>query len=162
MKKELHIHSPSGVYVLVLFLQKDIMLTVGKLGTHKFLGGFYNYTGSALGKGAAGLKQRIARHLRTEKRKFWHIDYLLGNEDVSVEAVVVAGTSKNLECILNGFLRGVGGEVVVEGFGASDCGNRCGSHLLHFPSVDGVDCLVSKVVDYLRSAASVRSVEVVR
>ena len=163
MKKEANINSKSGVYTLILFLPKDVTVTVGKLGKHKFPRGYYTYTGSALGKGATSLRHRIDRHLRREKRKFWHIDYLLANENVSVEAVVVAETNENLECILNGYLKGiVGAKVQVRGFGASDCQKNCESHLLYFPNVENADCLVPKLVGYLHSSAVVRLVNVVR
>ena len=162
MKKEVTISSARGVYALILFLQKDVTVTVGKLGKHTFSRGYYTYVGSALGKGASSLKQRVARHLRKEKRKFWHIDYLLANDYLVVEAVVAAGTNEKMECIVNGYLKDIlGAEVPVRGFGASDCPNNCGSHLLYFPEINDVDGLVKELVGYLRSSVDVGLVEVV-
>lgn len=163
MRNEVNVKSASGVYVLFLFLQKDNTLRIGKLGKHNFPKGHYTYTGSALGTGASSLKHRVARHLRKEKRKFWHIDYLLACKKTSVEAVVAAGTDEKLECALNSHLKGIeDAEVPVQGFGASDCRDSCGSHLLFFPEMCDIECLVMEAVGYLRSLVDVSSVEVIR
>ena len=102
---------------------------VGRLGAVSFTAGHYAYAGSALN----GLEGRIRRHLRVEKRRHWHIDYLL--EQASVTAVVtartrekvcrIARTGKSLECEV---ARSLGERYeVVPRFGASDC--RCPGHL---------------------------------
>ena len=138
--------STNGVYTLLLFLAKETTLNIGKLGKQRFPSGYYSYTGSALGKGATNLKHRIARHLRKEKRMFWHIDYLLADKNVSVEAVIVVETDKKMECNLNSYLKKINGaKVPVNGFGASDCKKKCGSHLLYFPEIKNVDWLVQKI-----------------
>ena len=62
-----------GTYVLLIELATAATIQVGRLGMLAFAKGYYAYVGSALG----GLEQRIDRHLRTEKKLFWHIDYLL-------------------------------------------------------------------------------------
>ena len=138
--------STNGVYTLLLFLAKETTLNIGKLGKQRFPSGYYSYTGSALGKGATNLKHRIVRHLRKEKRMFWHIDYLLADKNVSVEAVIVVETDKKMECNLNSYLKKIkGAKVPVNGFGASDCKKKCGSHLLYFPEIKNVDWLVQKI-----------------
>ncbi|PVX26802.1 MAG: DUF123 domain-containing protein [Candidatus Bathyarchaeum sp.] len=148
--------SAGGVYILMLFLSKEVELTIGKLGKQRFSRGYYMYTGSALGKGATSLKHRIARHLRKEKRLFWHIDYFLADENVSVEAVIVAQTSKRLECNVNSHIKNMSAaKVLVNGFGASDCAKNCGSHLLYFPEIEDADCLVRGLVEYLNSVGNV-------
>jgi len=154
--------SASGIYTLLLFVSEEVTLTVGRLGKQRFPRGYYFYTGSALGKGASSLKHRISRHLRKEKRKFWHIDYLLADENVSVEAVIATETNKKMECNLNSHIKGIeGAEVPVNGFGASDCRKNCGSHLLYFPEIENADCLVQKLVRRLQSVSGVLSVYVV-
>jgi sugar fermentation stimulation protein A len=151
--------STCGIYVLLFFVSEEVTLTVGKLGKQTFQRGYYSYTGSALGKGATNLRHRIARHLKKQKRKFWHIDYLLADENVSVEAVVAAETLENMECKVNSHIKGMeGSEVLVRGFGASDCRKRCGSHLLHFSDVENVDCLVQNLITHLQSVSGVVSV----
>ena len=154
--------STTGIYTLLLFLSKEVTVDIGKLGKQRFPEGYYTYTGSALGKGASSLKHRIARHLRKEKRKFWHIDYLLADENVSVEAVVAAETNENMECNLNSYLKNMRGATVpVTGFGASDCKKNCGSHMLYFPEIENVDLLVQKLVRHLQSSSGILSVLVV-
>jgi len=165
MKEDVNIiseFSTTGIYTLLLFLPKQVTLTIGKLGKQRFPMGYYTYTGSALGKGASSLKHRIARHLRKEKRRFWHIDYLLGDENVSVEAVIVAETNQNMECKTNQHIKTImGAKVQVKGFGASDCRKNCKSHLLYFPEIENADCLVQKLVRHLRSESGILSVCVV-
>ncbi len=111
-----------GVYQLRIRLERAQVVTVGALGPCQFPAGWYVYTGSA----RSGLVQRIARHLRRKKRKHWHIDYLLAVAD-KVEAFVLPGIAVT-ECELHAEL--AGGQVIVPGFGSSDC--RCRSHLAWF------------------------------
>jgi Uri superfamily endonuclease len=154
--------STSGIYTLLLLVSEEISLTVGKLGKQNFPSGYYTYTGSALGKGATSLKHRIARHLRKQKPRFWHIDYLLADENVSVEAVLAAETNKKMECTINSHIKAIeGAEVPVKGFGASDCRKNCGSHLLYFPEIENADWLVQKLVRHLQSESGILSVRVV-
>jgi len=122
-----------GIYTLIIFLSREICVNVGKLGQQKIPKGYYTYTGSALGKGASSLKRRISRHLQKDKRNFWHIDFLLANENATVTAVVAAQTNKKLECNLNHYIKREGeAKILVKGFGASDCKENCESHLLYF------------------------------
>jgi len=154
--------STTGIYTLLLFLPKQVTLDIGKLGKQKFPRGYYTYTGSALGKGATSLKHRIARHLRKEKRRFWHIDYLLADENISVEAVIVAETNQNMECKTNQHIKTIiGAKVPVKGFGASDCRKNCESHLLYFPEIEKPEFLVQKLVEHLQSASGILSVCVI-
>jgi len=59
-----------GIYVLFISVKRDIFVKVGALGKVKFSQGTYAYVGSAQN----GIEKRVIRHLRKEKRKFWHID----------------------------------------------------------------------------------------
>lgn len=153
--------STTGIYVLLLFVSEEITLTIGKLGIHNFTRGYYSYTGSALGNGATSLKNRIKRHLRKEKRKFWHIDYLLAEENVSIEAVILIETYEKVECETNQNIKNtIGAKVPIIGFGSSDCRKNCGSHLLYFPEIQNRDCLVQKIVKQLESLFGILSVYV--
>ena len=135
----------NGIYTLIIFLSKEIWLNVGKLGQQKFPKGYYTYTGSALGKGASSLKRRVSRHLQKKKRNFWHIDFLLANENATVTVVVAAQTNEKLECNLNRYIKREGeAKIVVKGFGASDCRENCESHLLYF----GEENIKSKIVTF--------------
>jgi Uri superfamily endonuclease len=136
-----------GIYTLIIFLSKETCLNVGKLGEQRFLMGRYTYTGSALGKGASSLKHRISRHIRKEKRNFWHIDFLLANENATVTTVVAAQTNEKLECKLNGYIKREGrAKTVVKGFGASDCRKNCGSHLLFHLDLMEEPVLVQNII----------------
>ena len=158
MTVDVNLLSGSGIYILLLHVHKEVAVAVGKLGKKRFPRGYYSYTGSALGKGAS-LKNRVTRHLRKEKRMFWHIDYLLADENVSVEAVLAAETCQKLECETNQRIKNLrGAEVKVKGFGASDCTKNCGSHLLYFSDAENVDCLVQELSAQLRSVSGVLSV----
>jgi endonuclease-3 len=114
-----------GTYILVLRINDDIDLTVGKLGIFHLKKGFYYYIGSALGTG--GFK-RVTRHFNVAKGKNstrkWHIDHLLPHSEV-LRAVLLP-SQQALECkvaqILQKFLD------PIPGFGCSDC--KCLSHLL--------------------------------
>lgn len=122
-----------GTYTLIMFLSKETCLNVGKLDVRRFPRGYYTYTGSALGFGASGLRGRVSRHLRKEKKKFWHIDFLLAHENTTLTGVVAAQTSTKLECEMNRYIKENGeAEIAVPGFGASDCRQSCNSHLLRF------------------------------
>ena len=136
----------TGTYTLIIFLPKEVLLNVGKLGTHRFSAGYYTYTGSALGIGVSGLKQRVTRHLQKQKQKFWHIDFLLAHENATVTAVIAAEADKKLECNVNRSVKKeLGAKIPVVGFGASDCKENCESHLLFFPDTMKESNLVEKI-----------------
>ena len=92
--------------------------------------GVYVYVGSA----QAGVEQRVARHLRKQKRKRWHIDHLLEHVEV-VSTVGIATERKEDECrVAQTLLLSQGAAAVAPGFGSSDC--RCKSHLIFFGDED--------------------------
>ncbi len=106
-------------YQLCIRLDKDLNLTVGKLGTFSFPAGWYIYTGSA----RRNIGARVRRHCSKNKKMRWHIDYLLADP---LAQLVEVKLFREEECYLN---QRTQGRVVVPGFGSSDCGNNCGSHL---------------------------------
>ena len=114
----------NGIYVLVLRLNNDTDITVGKLGELKFRTGFYTYVGSALGTG--GFK-RVTRHFNVANGKNhvrkWHIDYLLPLTDV-ISAVLLP-TDEALECTVAEKFANFFKDIT--GFGCTDC--ACRSHL---------------------------------
>jgi len=113
-----------GIYLLYLYVQCPLNLEIGRLGMFDFPAGHYAYTGSAL----RGMRQRLVRHLRTEKRRHWHIDFLLDYAEVC--AIAVLPTRDRLECALHRLVtERLEGRVVVGGFGSSDCG--CPAHLIY-------------------------------
>jgi Uri superfamily endonuclease len=115
-----------GIYVLIIQIGKPIQLKVGALGNLTFPAGLYAYVGSAQNN----LERRVARHLRKQKRLFWHIDYLLSHEAARVVEEYFLAGQKTEECRIAQFIRQSGGEPV-KGFGRSDC--HCTSHLFYAP-----------------------------
>jgi sugar fermentation stimulation protein A len=109
------------VYVLIIVVRRDVTVDVGALGEICFEKGLYAYVGSA----QKGLKKRIERHLRKIKQRFWHIDYLLGNDAVKVQTVFCREAGRAEECRIAQALGERG--VPVKGVGSSDC--QCVSHL---------------------------------
>ena len=108
-----------GVYLLVICVKNDSVITIGKLGNIMFPKNTYVYVGSAMN----GLKQRIKRHLRVQKKRHWHIDYLLEQADIT--AVYYKESMIRLECDIAQFFQQRFRSVL--GFGCSDC--SCVSHL---------------------------------
>jgi len=113
-----------GIYVLIIQLGQSQKIPIGALGEIEFESGFYLYIGSAQN----GLENRINRHLRDEKKKHWHIDYLLDHGEV-IDVKVNNGDS-NEECLLAEKIRKFTQEI--QDFGSSDC--KCGSHLFYYPN----------------------------
>jgi len=118
-----------GTYCLVLRLEKERSIRVGRRPAWTFPKGYYVYVGSAMNH----LSQRIQRHLgrkRQEKKLFWHIDFFL--ERATVLEVKTIRSGVRLECALSRILAGrADAAAVPPRFGASDC--RCRSHLHRFP-----------------------------
>lgn len=121
----------SGVYALIIRMNKNQRLKIGKLGNFKFSKGFYIYTGSALN----GLAARINRHRRKQKKFFWHIDYLLNSKHSHISEVLTIRTSKRLECQLNRIISELpNAKIVAKKFGCLDC--NCKTHLYYFSDLD--------------------------
>jgi len=115
-----------GTYALLIALGKKTPIAVGRLGLFIFPPGYYVYVGSAQG----GLYPRVKRHLKSEKRLRWHIDYLL--ESAQVVEVWYALGGESQECFWCQIAREMPqSETPARGFGSSDC--RCLSHLIYFP-----------------------------
>lgn len=113
-----------GAYALWLRLPGPLAVKAGGSGA-LLPAGDYFYCGSANGPG--GLRTRLARHWRREKRAHWHVDQItLAGEMLG--AFVVEGAS---ECALNAALGAL--PIPLPGFGSSDC-PRCVSHLRFFPA----------------------------
>lgn len=115
-----------GTYVLILRLSVERRLVVGRLGEIAFAPGFYAYVGSALGRSSCGLRQRLTRHLRRNKRLHWHIDTL--REVCEVVEIWYTVGSERCECVWSAALGALPGITAVKSaFGASDC--ACRTHL---------------------------------
>ena len=114
-----------GSYLLLIYLDKNVEINVGSLGVRKFERGFYVYVGSALNS----LTDRVKRHLKVEKKKHWHIDYLLEHSKIILSILIPS--EERLECYL---AKKFNGKVIVEGFGSTDC--KCKSHLFYYSNLN--------------------------
>jgi Uri superfamily endonuclease len=119
--KEGKLSALKGVYVLIIQVNKDTHVNMGAIGKSTFKEGLYAYVGSAQNN----LEQRVKRHLRKEKRKFWHVDYLLDNNATKVLKVFHKQADKTEECTIAKVISERGKSI--DGFGSSDC--NCKSHL---------------------------------
>ena len=143
-----------GAYLLVIQLRTGRTIDVGARGPLLFESGWYVYVGSA----KRGIEQRVARHLRREKKLFWHIDYLLAVDEASIVEIYKMECSEKTECPVAAGLSGKLGSV--EGFGCSDC--RCVSHLFRHPEKEALDTAIRETLKYLNLNVVLVPVAVIR
>ena len=117
-----------GVYVLVFNIGRKLQAKIGSLGRINFDKGIYAYVGSAQNN----LEKRIARHTSKNKKKFWHIDYLLDSKFTKVINVFYKKSGKIEECKIADELGKT--EILIPNFGCSDC--NCKSHLFRIKNLD--------------------------
>ncbi len=110
-----------GTYILFLFLDRDCVIEVGKIGKIPFKKGFYLYVGSAMN----GFNVRIKRYIHGGKRKHWHIDYFL--EIAHLEAILLIPSEVRIEEAVASRLSSMFENI--KGFGSSD--TRLPSHLFY-------------------------------
>ena len=123
--------------MLVGGLPEDVEISAGRFGGLHLLAGVYIYCGSARGPG--GLRARIFRHLRLEKKKYWHYDYIRPYLALLRVWWVDARTS---ECDLCRWIgEAAHASFPLAGFGSSDCVRGCRSHLMFVPSGTNLDAV---------------------
>jgi Uri superfamily endonuclease len=115
-----------GIYCLLISLHEDKTLMVGKRRQYHFQRGNYVYIGSALNN----LEKRLARHLKKNKKKHWHIDYLL--EYANIVDVITFTTTQKIECQVARLIAALPNSKAIPQFGCSDC--TCISHLYYLGS----------------------------
>lgn len=131
-----------GCYCLIISLNEDIEIKIGSvLGKINFKKGCYVYVGSAMNS----LKGRIRRHLSDDKKKHWHIDYLLLNKCTNIKNVILNVSDRKIECELAGIISK--NEITIPKFGCSDC--KCESHLIYFNSNEQAESKVKDAYDKL-------------
>ena len=114
----------SGAYLLLVRLAAPLHLAIRTLAPATLDAGWYLYAGSARGPG--GIRARVARHFRRDKRAHWHVDRLTG---AAAEILACAAPGAD-ECdLMAALLTRPDVEAPVAGFGSSDC-RACPSHLL--------------------------------
>lgn len=126
-----------GIYVLIIKISKPIHPKIGALGEITFPVGLYAYVGSAQNN----LEARVRRHLRKEKRLFWHIDYLLADPAAQITEVYCLEGEKVCECQTAQLLAKY--SKPVSNFGCSDC--HCTSHLYSSENFDFLNGQMKKL-----------------
>jgi Uri superfamily endonuclease len=120
-----------GAYALLMHFVRPLDIRLNKKEPVRLPSGWLVYAGSA--KGPGGLRARLARHLRAEKRPHWHVDQLTVRADEILALPVADGN----ECEIVATLLGHPAfSVAVAGFGNTDCA-ICDSHLLRFRGASG-------------------------
>jgi Uri superfamily endonuclease len=110
-----------GLYILLIELEPG-KYRVGRFFEGVLPGGLYIYIGSAWGRG--GLAARVSRHLKKNKRKHWHIDWITSDERTRILKVYFLPRLKGEERLYRA-LEPIG-ECIVPGFGSSDTrGSKC-------------------------------------
>jgi len=108
------------------------------LGKVFFKKGNYIYIGSA----KACLEARLRRHLKKDKKSFWHIDYLLKNRRTQISKIWVI--LESIECeITEVFYRNTLTEIVRKGFGSSDC--KCETHLFYIKNKERTEKILKEI-----------------
>jgi Uri superfamily endonuclease len=117
-----------GTYLLIFRLKESVSIQTKGGKSFNLPKGVYIYVGSAFGRG--GIKARVERHLRRNKKLHWHLDYLTtfkGFEPLGV----IPFYGKRWECklarLLSKFLK------PIEGFGSTDC--SCVGHLFRLETL---------------------------
>ncbi len=128
-----------GNYCIIIEVLKDSRIKIGAKGFMNFNKGYYVYVGSALGS----LSTRIKRHLSDDKKKHWHIDYLLLNKNTKIKQVIYTYCTKKIECDVSHNIDESSVDYI-KLFGCTDC--KCMSHLYFFESFD--NALVSSENSY--------------
>jgi len=124
---------------LIISVSEDFEIIVGCLGKVLFKKGNYIYIGSAKGC----LEARLRRHLRKDKKVYWHIDYLLKNEKVRI--LQIWAIQKSIECwTADIFNKKISlSEIVKKGFGSSDC--NCLTHLFYIKNKEQAERILEKI-----------------
>jgi len=118
-----------GVYTLIIRFPRPCKASIRKHMPVVVDRGLYLYTGSASGRGSTSLEGRIRRHLRRQKKEFWHVDRILACESAHVVSVIYAVTTSKAECRVNAaLLKHTNIRAPFKALGSSDC--RCESHFL--------------------------------
>ncbi|MGC8987684.1 GIY-YIG nuclease family protein [Infirmifilum sp.] len=131
-----------GIYALIIKVQEPIHFMF-KRENVCLKPGIYVYIGSARGPG--GVKARVDRHRKPQKKIRWHIDNVTSSPHARVLGVVFA-SSPGPECVLTPILEDLGFTHPIKGFGSSDCKLGCYSHFLRCNSE------ITKCYDDVREA----------
>ncbi|MEA5536808.1 GIY-YIG nuclease family protein [Crocosphaera sp. XPORK-15E] len=135
----LNLPSQPGTYCLVFHCSTSSPVTIGKLGTYQIKPGYYCYIGSAFGQG--GLKSRITRHLKINKRHHWHLDYLRASL-TPLELLYSTDTMKREHQWAELLLKDEHSNIPIKKFGSSDC--DCPAHLFYYEVKPRLEFFIAK------------------
>lgn len=132
---KLQISAKKGAYILQITVPSRVCLNIPSLGNPEIRAGRYLYCGSA--KGPGGIRARVLRHLKREKKPHWHVDRLTIAFGVEAFSTFEGAT----ECGLVAKLRELDfTSQPYAKFGNSDC-RSCIAHLVAIdPQKDLIDC----------------------
>ncbi|MBA7498825.1 hypothetical protein ES704_01563 [subsurface metagenome] len=123
---------------MLIYISEDLKVRVGQLGEVSFKKGDYIYIGSAIGC----LEVRLRRHLKKDKKSFWHIDYLLENKKVKI--LQIWTIDKKMECqTAEVFCQDPTTEIIKKGFGSSDC--KCVTHLFYIKNKERIKKILKEI-----------------
>ncbi len=125
-----------GYYALIIMLRRELEITTRGGKRFHLKPGLYVYIGSARGPG--GIRARVARHLRRDKRLFWHIDYVTSSPEAEIIGVVsMRGAERDMESLLSRRLA----ELLepIHGFGSTD--KRDPAHLFYCGEASPDECI---------------------
>ncbi len=123
---------------MVIKISEDLKIRVGRLGEGSFKEGDYIYIGSAKGC----LEARLRRHLRKDKKIYWHIDYLLKNKKTKILQIWII--DKKMECqTAEVFCQDPTTEIIKKGFGSSDC--KCLTHLFFIKNKKQIESILKEI-----------------
>lgn len=128
-----------GNYCLIINMKKNSTIEIGAKGNLFFKKGYYVYVGSALGS----LSKRVKRHLSNDKKKHWHVDYLLLNKNTEIKQVIYTYCTKKIECDISHNIN-KNTPNYIKSFGCTDC--NCDSHLYYFDNYN--EALESSIMSY--------------
>ncbi|MEO2065814.1 MAG: GIY-YIG nuclease family protein [Desulfurobacteriaceae bacterium] len=138
-----------GTYVLEFSILQELSFRVRSGKEFSLLPGLYAYVGSAFGSG--GIPSRLYRHLKREKKRHWHLDFITTSPLFSPELVVLL-PGLRVECRVASLISSLPGSFPVASFGSSDC--SCPSHLFlvnDFGEVNGLICREFEGVKILKT-----------
>jgi len=123
---------------LVIKIFEDLKIRVGRLGEVSFKEGDYIYIGSAKGC----LEARLRRHLRKDKKIYWHIDYLIKSKKTKILQIWII--DKKMECqTAEVFCQDPTTEIIKKGFGSSDC--KCLSHFFYIKNKERTEKILKEI-----------------
>jgi Uri superfamily endonuclease len=129
-----------GTYTLLASLPEPATVEFGAKGAYDLDAGWYAYTGSAFGPGGLNRVERHRDLARGESEaRHWHVDYLLGHPQSTVETVYVTENA-DVECETAHRLADEAEPVA--GLGASDC--DCRTHLAYAANGERLSSFLSE------------------